>query len=196
MYDIHFGTPSRLDLRWRRAGHDLPERKLAASSHAPPTGRDGKQGMCQTIAISSGLETTDAKCATWKARRIRGPSPAGCVQARAQHPAVKSRELPPALQVAAREEGAFNVFGAAIGEAEIGFRPIKLLRHPALSSVTHRCLCVAHMLEVELAAAACSNSQGQLKASNHPEGQSGGTLAAGRCDLALTRSSCLIWCQS
>ena len=49
MPDIYVGTPSRLDLRWRRAGRDLPNRKPAGSPQ-PPTGRDGKQDMWQTIA--------------------------------------------------------------------------------------------------------------------------------------------------
>ena len=108
-----------------------PQAQACWSSHARSTGRDGKQDMWQTFATSSGLETTGKRGGFGG---LAPPAAYSLGHSTLLSSLVSCRQfcrLPPG-------GGGFNVSGAAIGEAEIGFRPIKLLRHPALSSVTHK----------------------------------------------------------
>ena len=121
--------------------------------------------MWQTFATSSGLETTGKRGGYGG---LAPPAACSLGHRTLLSSLVSCRQfcrLPPGRR------GGFNVSGAAIGEAEIGFRPIKLLRHPALSSATHNLSCRCPHVEVELAAAAFSNSQSQVETANHPEGR-------------------------
>ena len=179
-------------------GQTRPPRPQACRESSGPPQVGTASRTCGRRLPTSGQETTDAKFANWETRRIRGLAPLAACRLGYRtllSSLVSCRQfcrLPPGR----RGGGFLNVSGAAIGEADIGFRPIKLLWHPVLSSVTQKVSCRCPHVRVEVAATASPNSQSQLETASHSEGRQAGEIGCRSQMWATTWCSCLLWRQS